>query len=1394
MAAAVIEFIPSFPTPPTYCTRIDASSPSHVVPNASARLILTRFALSSLTPPPVPPHVQKERYYSDVNDYSECKVKKKCIVGEGVSNIGNADVDTQCSSCSGKTYSDANDYGACAAMTECGAGFGASVAGTATSDTQCQACVAAADDTDRIGSYSTSSGYEPCVAHSTCPLGSGCAGPATIQAKKLVGYWEQKNGGMWGNDWNWDFCGQNANCVGNTCSNEVKCKEAAYNTQTNAYCDAPRGNGQMKLAYVADNVEDPTNAFGKALLSPPQLHVDVRPPNGVEYFWLAVFECCPANGCSTAPLSVVPPLDIFGNCFPLTLGTATTDTTCHVCPDGSYSAASSPGIDGVTHNVRVCLPHSTCAKGKGIKSAGTTTTDTVCQDCNAAGTTPKTFSDTDDKSACVAHTSCGPGSGVSVLGGAAVDTACVPCNNVGAATASTFSDVNSPTEACKSWQTCDGRHGAVVAGTSATDIKCELCVGHTDHSDLVPRFPTSLTAKSCTDCYNNGNCPQRTAGEQEWTQTAKVWKDAECSNIGNVQPGSLVDCQAGCLAQATCTAFNFKEVGGGQCSLRDCSAGTIPTWDFTNYVGYHVKDWVRKDTGPCKWPSFSSSNDFGKCVDKTGCGPGQYVPKVSWANGALRVDNTCEPCPTATYQDAAFPHYEYSNSFAVQPGSACKPQVTCGLGESAAGTATTSSKATCTACSAGTFSDKVSIDNSCDACTASCPHGNAVGACTASVDLTCTACPSETYDARPLSGLNAGTTAACVACAAACNPTTQTETATCTPTSNRVCENKGACAGGTWSSSGFAPCAPWKTCPACEGKTVEGTSSTDRTCAACPSLQFSVADDGQQCAVHAQCAVGMGVITPCNGPDFVGKVLQRAPELPGCSSAVWSGGKLEADGSIFGAAKPWCTNTNQGTDPWYKLCCAWDETATDGRNCVATGDACRDTVCESCPVGFYSPTLSYDACIPWTKAPPGYGINSPSHNGTASTDTTVTACSAGEFSDETSYAACQPRTSCPAGRGQVAVSIPLKDKDTVCEDCVAPRFSAAADLTACDTMTTCPAGEGARTPAAWSLAPAKTNCQSHCDSAFSINCADVTVAANATHPLVENWRIQKELKKIGDTCAGMVHAREPPTGYASVRNAGGSLPNVWQCFRSNSFSCTFSETVGNRQMLCPCVAASSTTSDSNLICEACESGYYSAANDYLPCIAHDPCGVGEGLSVAGDRNRNTACTTCVAGTTFSDSTGFDTCVPVGKCAVGMGLKVAATASTDTECEVCPAGTFSDASDLASCTPHSACDVGQGVVAGGAGTDRADTICVSCTAGSTFSSTSSTTETCQSVSGCPKGQGPDVAAADKIRDTKCDACATGTFSDVTDLTTCKVRREEEGGGRTSCLLCRGCAVT
>ena len=101
------------------------------------------------------------RYYSDVNDYSTCKVKKFCIRGEGVKDIGNSNVNTVCEACdaSTKKYSDADDYGTCKTHTPCAAGAGVSVAGTATSDTQCENCVAAADDTDRIGSFSTGIGY-----------------------------------------------------------------------------------------------------------------------------------------------------------------------------------------------------------------------------------------------------------------------------------------------------------------------------------------------------------------------------------------------------------------------------------------------------------------------------------------------------------------------------------------------------------------------------------------------------------------------------------------------------------------------------------------------------------------------------------------------------------------------------------------------------------------------------------------------------------------------------------------------------------------------------------------------------------------------------------------------------------------------------------------------------------------------------------------------------------------------------------------------------------------------------------------------------------------------------------------------------------------------------------
>jgi len=184
-----------------------------------------------------------------------------------VFNIGTSNVDTVCEVCDAaadRRYSVADDYGRCKTHTPCVAGSGVSVAGTDTSDTQCQACVAAAGALNRIGSYSASTGYGPCVAHRTCPLGSGCAGPASMQAPKLVGYWESKSGGFWGNDWNWEYCGKRSNCAptGGICNNEVKCKEAPYKIQTNGYCNAPRGNGQMKLAYVVDNINDETNAFG----------------------------------------------------------------------------------------------------------------------------------------------------------------------------------------------------------------------------------------------------------------------------------------------------------------------------------------------------------------------------------------------------------------------------------------------------------------------------------------------------------------------------------------------------------------------------------------------------------------------------------------------------------------------------------------------------------------------------------------------------------------------------------------------------------------------------------------------------------------------------------------------------------------------------------------------------------------------------------------------------------------------------------------------------------------------------------------------------------------------------------------------------------------------------
>ena len=63
---------------------------------------------------------------------------------------------------------------------------------------------------------------------------------------------------------------------------------------------------------------------------------------------------------------------------------------------------------------------------------------------------------------------------------------------------------------------------------------------------------------------------------QVWETSKKEFSDSECPKMGEKEyTGSLQDCQAFCLGQSGCTAFNYKS-STTNCKLRGCKQPVVP--------------------------------------------------------------------------------------------------------------------------------------------------------------------------------------------------------------------------------------------------------------------------------------------------------------------------------------------------------------------------------------------------------------------------------------------------------------------------------------------------------------------------------------------------------------------------------------------------------------------------------------------------------------------------------------------------------------------------------------------------------------------------------------------------------------------------------------------------
>ena len=160
------------------------------------------------------------------------------------------------------------------------------------------------------------------------------------------------------------------------------------------------------------------------------------------------------------------------------LGNEIQDTICAACEFKTMSAEASK---------EPCIPWATCALGQGVKTAGSTTSHPVCEDC-----TGNKFSDVDDStSSCRLHRTCASGQGVIVFGNSSQDFECEVCPD------GYFSSVNSR-EACRAHRTCSPGTYVDRPGTTTSNRRCSSCVSGKS-------FSAVENANACDGCKTS--CP-----------------------------------------------------------------------------------------------------------------------------------------------------------------------------------------------------------------------------------------------------------------------------------------------------------------------------------------------------------------------------------------------------------------------------------------------------------------------------------------------------------------------------------------------------------------------------------------------------------------------------------------------------------------------------------------------------------------------------------------------------------------------------------------------------------------------------------------------------------------------------------------------------------------------
>jgi hypothetical protein len=350
------------------------------------------------------------------------------------------------------------------------------------------------------------------------------------------------------------------------------------------------------------------------------------------------------------------------------------------------------------------------------------------------------------------------------------------------------------------------------------------------------------------------------------------------------------DPSTGCVAFTECTAGQFVSAEGTPLTDRVCTPCGSSTFSVTSnasactawsdcaagaYVSAAGTASSDRECSACPAGSITSGENQSMCLAANDCAAGtvQTVPGTTTTPPVCEDCVAGQHCPGGDAPAVACTDSDDTWDDDADPATACVPRSVCGVGTRVVAMGSAIGDRACTDCSVGTFSTEPNAP-SCGAwrdCTAGTFVANTP---TTSADRVCTACAGGSYT----SGNNQ---AMCVPVGSCAPGTVQTAPgAGSLPPTCAVCTPGQYCAGSVapavtcgvssdWDHDGdpSTPCGARSNCAAGYRVASAGSSTTNRTCAACTGETFSTTVNALMCTPWRTCGSGMEASPGSNTMD-----------------------------------------------------------------------------------------------------------------------------------------------------------------------------------------------------------------------------------------------------------------------------------------------------------------------------------------------------------------------------------------------------------------------------------------------------------------------------------------------------------------------------------------------